>query len=111
MTVHMQIDVVKIDLGIASIHHRHHIDSAASNSHRHRIPITTIHSQYHNNVVWSGQNEFCDMCYATRTFIHLYMPDDCAQRRRNIEVLGKYARWIKTIDMVDDILENPEEVD
>lgn len=65
----------------------------------------------HNNVVWTGQNEYCDMCFATGTFIHLYMPDDCEQRRRNIEVLGKAARWIKTIAMVDDILENIEEVD
>ena len=56
------------------------------------------------DVAWSGENEFCHMCYATGAFIYHLMAEHSLRRRRGIEALGKAARWIRTLDMASDIV-------
>ena len=57
------------------------------------------------DVAWSGENEFCHMCYATGTFIYGHLAEHSLRRRRGIEALGKAARWVRTLDMARDIVD------
>ena len=49
-------------------------------------------------VGWSGGNNFCEMCFLSRAFVYVHLPDDSPRKQKGMNALGAAARWVEAIE-------------
>ena len=57
-------------------------------------------------VGWSGGNNFCEMCFLSRAFVYVHLPDDSPRKQKGMNALGAAARWVEAITAAWETIEN-----